>query len=332
MKLLLSIALILFVTSCGAQSEEHIQSEITIAFGSCNKHDKEQPLWDDILADKPDVWVWLGDNIYGDTEDMNLLRSKYDSQKQNTAYQSIVNQTKVVGVWDDHDYGANDAGKEYSKKQESQQILFDFLDISKDDPIRNQEGAYSSHQFEEGDLSIRLILLDSRYFRDPLERIDGVYQPNLEGDILGNKQWAWFENELNTFQEDVLIIGNGIQVISEEHRFEKWANFPAARERFFSLIDQYNIGNVILLSGDRHIAEVSKQKYNNTTFYDCTSSGLTHSYLSYKGEPNKHRISPVVSVLNYGLLNVAKTENNLSIELKIKGNFSSEYFSFLVDF
>ena len=37
-----------------------------IAFGSCNKADARQDLWDDIVARRPDAWIWAGDNVYGD--------------------------------------------------------------------------------------------------------------------------------------------------------------------------------------------------------------------------------------------------------------------------
>ena len=33
---------------------------------------------------------------------------------------------EVIATWDDHDYGQNDGGKDFSKKVESQQLLLDF--------------------------------------------------------------------------------------------------------------------------------------------------------------------------------------------------------------
>ena len=97
-----------------------------IALGSCNRSDYEQPLWQPILEKKPDLWIWLGDNIYGDTEDMQALAANYARQKNNTEYQKLLSITPVVGVWDDHDYGVNDGGKEYPKRAESRDIMLDF--------------------------------------------------------------------------------------------------------------------------------------------------------------------------------------------------------------
>ena len=101
----------------------------TIAFGSCSDQKRPQPLWDDIVAQKPDLWIWLGDNIYGDSENMDTLRAKYARQKSNPVYQQLRQSTPIIGVWDDHDYGVNDGGKEYPKRKESQQLMLDFLDV-----------------------------------------------------------------------------------------------------------------------------------------------------------------------------------------------------------
>ncbi len=58
-----------------------------IAFGSCAGQDQPQPIWEAVLAQDPQLWIWAGDNIYGDTEDMELfytfgirgLRSRLDT-------------------------------------------------------------------------------------------------------------------------------------------------------------------------------------------------------------------------------------------------------------
>ena len=60
-----------------------------IAFGSCSDQKRPQPLWDDIVAQKPDVWIWLGDNIYGDSESMDTLRTKYAQQKVKSGLSAV---------------------------------------------------------------------------------------------------------------------------------------------------------------------------------------------------------------------------------------------------
>jgi alkaline phosphatase D len=53
----------------------------------------------------------------------------------------------VIGTWDDHDFGLNDAGKELEGKQTSQKLMLDFLDEPLDSPRRRQEGVYTSYTY-----------------------------------------------------------------------------------------------------------------------------------------------------------------------------------------
>ncbi|HEY2250263.1 MAG TPA: alkaline phosphatase D family protein, partial [Planctomycetaceae bacterium] len=159
-----------------------------MAFGSCAKQDQPQPIWDAIVDTKPQLFVFLGDNIYADTQDMNVLRAKYAQLAGQPGFRKLKEICPVVGTWDDHDLGANDAGAEYPKKKESQQVFLDFFGVPKDDPRRTQEGVYSGHVYGPQGKRVQLILLDARYFRSPLtkgfkpgepgEGSRGIYVPN----------------------------------------------------------------------------------------------------------------------------------------------------------
>ena len=48
-----------------------------IAFGSCGWQDEPQPVLALAAEQKPDAFIFLGDNIYGDTESMDTLQAKY---------------------------------------------------------------------------------------------------------------------------------------------------------------------------------------------------------------------------------------------------------------
>ncbi len=86
---------------------------MTIAFGSCNKHDQPQPLWKEVLKHNPALWIWLGDNIYAETGDTSVVNRMYEAQKNQVMYKQLREQTTVIGIWDDHDYGKNNAGSEF---------------------------------------------------------------------------------------------------------------------------------------------------------------------------------------------------------------------------
>lgn len=316
------IILLFIFTAC--KNNESTKNTITIAFGSCNNQTLENTLWAEIKKNNPEIWIWGGDIIYSDTDDMTFLEKNYTVQKNKPEYKNFVQDIDVLGTWDDHDYGLNDGGKEYTQKEASQQLFLDFLDVAKDDPRREQEGVYFSKEYKVGKNNLKIIILDTRYFRTALA-IDTIskkrYLPTLDSkaDMLGDKQWKWLENELTNSKASFHIIMSSIQFLSAEHGFESWGNMPNEVEKFETILEKSKAKNVILLSGDRHISEISKKEVEGLAFplIDFTSSGMTHSYTSYSGEPNKYRIVDVVFDKSFGILNI-NFENN-TVEMEIRG-------------
>ncbi|QHV99086.1 alkaline phosphatase D family protein [Spirosoma endbachense] len=315
-----------------ASSQEQ-KTVTTIAFGSCSDQKRPQPLWDDIVAQKPDVWIWLGDNIYGDSESMDTLSAKYARQKSNPVYQQLRQSTSVIGVWDDHDYGVNDGGKEYPRRKESQQLMLDFLDVPTTSSLRKQEGAYSTHVYGPKGKQVKVILLDARYFRDPLKKDGKANVPDPSGDMLGEAQWQWLEKQLTNSDADIHIIGSGVQVLPEDHIYEKWANFPTSRQRLLDLLSKTKPKGAILISGDRHQAEVSKVSVPGLGYdlYDITSSGLTHVSAPHE-EVNRHRVGAIVAQLNYGLITVDWNAKPLTATVRINGDERATYLTQQVKF
>lgn len=308
------------------------QEITTLAFGSCNRQNLPQPLWKPILADQPDLWIWMGDNIYGDSPIMDTLKAKYDRQNSVADYQTLKSQTKVIGIWDDHDYGINDGGKFFAQKKASRDLMFDFLGVPGNAPERSHEGAYSSHLYGKGEDLVKVILLDARYFRDTLERINRVYQINENGEVLGDAQWNWLENELKNSPAKVNLIVSGIQMLPTEHAYEKWANFPKEREKLLDLIAKSGAKTPILLSGDRHIAEV--MKLTDSRFpegiYEITSSGLTHTWNTLSEEKNSYRVSDLIAKLNYGLATFDWKKGEVTFH--VKGEGGATYATQVIDF
>ena len=301
------------------------KADFTIAFGSCNRQDLPQPLWDPILANKPDVFIWGGDNIYADTEDMKKLEKEYQLQKQHKEYQKLIASIPVLATWDDHDYGQNDGGSSWEYKEESQQKFLDFIDVPEDDARRSREGVYHSEIFTTEKGSVKVILLDTRYSRADLEpgKESGKrYEASSGGTILGKKQWDWLESELKNSNADFNIIVSSIQILSAEHGFETWGNFPKEVERLKDLLVSSKAANVVLLSGDRHISEFSATKLSGLPYplVDFTSSGLTHTYSDFSGEPNKFRKGEVVSELSFGLLLFDFSNRKLTMQMRGVGN------------
>lgn len=300
-----------------------------IAFGSCNDQDRTQEMWNEIIAQHPDVWIWVGDNIYSDFKNPAGRPALYQKQKSNADYQRLIATCQVTGTWDDHDYGVNDGGKNYGLKKQSQQLAMDFLGFDKNNPVRHHEGIYNSVEYGRGKQKIKIINLDTRTFRDTVLRENYVdtlsgkkmYRmlPNLSGDILGEHQWAWLKQELKNTSAKVVIVNSSIQVLPRQHRFEKWANLPKAKERLLSLLSESG-KNIILISGDRHVAEFSKtQMANGKALYEFTSSGLTHTWAEPWKEDNEFRIGELVIEKNFGIIQIDWKGSEPTIEMRVMG-------------
>ena len=302
-------------------------TSFVIAFGSCNKTELTNPFWDDILALDPDLWIWGGDNIYADTPDMGKMRAMYQAQKQVPGYRSLAESTPVIGTWDDHDYGLNDGGSDFAARAESQQAFLDFLGVPPDSPRRRREGVYASHTYRHSKGKVNVIVLDTRYFRTPLRKDpsgEKRYIPNEfgEGTLLGEAQWAWLEKELRESDADFNVLVSSIQLLSGEHGFETWGNFPHEVQRLIGLIMSSGARGVFVLSGDRHISEFSRMESGSLPYplVDFTSSGLTHAYRSFTGEPNPYRVGKVISRESFGLVRLDFANREATFQIRADSN------------
>jgi alkaline phosphatase D len=269
------------------------------------------PFWDDILNENPNVWIWGGDIVYADTDNMERLRAIYAMQDSVQGYAQLKSKVPIIGTWDDHDFGVNDGGEEFMVKSESQQVFLDFMGVPKNSPRRSRKGVYAVHNYETAKGKVKVLVLDTRYFRSALVK-DTVskkrYSPNLdtEATVLGAEQWKWLEDELRHSDADFNLILSSIQFLSGEHGFETWGNFPKEVEKLEKLIVDSKAKGVMILSGDRHISEFSRKSVSGLPYplVDFTSSGLTHSYSSFSGEPNSFRVGEVVSRTSYGTITI----------------------------
>jgi len=296
-----------------------------VACGSCYKPRSDRGIWPVIASTRPDLFLFMGDNVYADTEDMTVMRKDYAELTRRPDFIEFRKAVPILPIWDDHDYGANDAGAEYPMREASQKVFLDVFGFPANHPARSRPGVY--HSFVTGPAGKRLqvILLDTRYFRSALvqRRIDGrkTYLPNNDptATMLGEAQWRWLESELRK-PADLRLIVSSIQVITTEHRFEKWANLPRERQRLFDLLKRTASNRVILLSGDRHLAEFarlsSKESGLAHDLVELTSSGLTHA--GAPNDSNRHRIGERYPGLNFGTLAIDWTPESPVVTLAIR--------------
>ncbi len=318
-----------------------------IAFGSCAHQGDSLFILNDVVKHKPDYFVFLGDNIYADTYNVDTLKSYYEKLKAKTAYQNLKRNTKIIATWDDHDYGMNDIGKYYDCKKESKEIFLDFFEEPLISARRFHEGIYTSYRSEVklgGNITkkIQFIVLDERTFRSNLSQydfeidtlifkdkryfydLDYVPQISTDSTILGKDQWIWLENELKK-EADIRIICSGTQFGIEYNGYESWANFPAEKEKMVDLILKTKAKGVIFISGDVHYSEISKNESAGMyPIYDITSSGLSETWKF--ATPNKNRIEGPIMDNNFGLLTLDWKKLDIKMEIwDKKGNQRIEY-------
>ena len=287
---------------------------IKIGLGSCLDQDYPQPIWQSIKKEDLNYFIFLGDNVYGDTRygSLRKMKSAYDKQKK--VLPDFLNDISIFSIWDDHDFGINDGGADYRFKRRAQELYLDFWEITKDDDRSNREGIYFSKNEIFFDKKFKFIFLDTRFFRSKLKGKKSNYIENIEPDatILGNAQWTWLENELKS-DFDFLFIFSSIQIIAKDHRFEKWSNFPNERAKLFELLEQFN-DKTILFSGDRHRAGI----YRKNGIIELTSSSMNKPGSSFS-ETDSYLIGKTYPQENYGVLEIL--ENTIHIKIKdIKGN------------
>ena len=287
---------------------------IKIGLGSCLDQDYPQPIWQSIKKEDLNYFIFLGDNVYGDTRygSLRKMKSAYDKQKK--VLPDFLNDISIFSIWDDHDFGINDGGADYRFKRRAQELYLDFWEITKDDDRSNREGIYFSKNEIFFDKKFKFIFLDTRFFRSKLKGKKSNYIENIEPDatILGNPQWTWLENELKS-DFDFLFVFSSIQIIAKDHRFEKWSNFPIERAKLFELLEQFN-DKTILFSGDRHRAGI----YRKNGIIEVTSSSMNKPGSSFS-ETDSYLIGKTYPQENYGVLEIL--ENTIHIKIKdIKGN------------
>lgn len=290
-----------------------------IAVTSCAREDEPMPLYEDVLAARPDVVLMVGDNVYGSwtPEDPQLsdLRSAYFQLARRREFRALAEQVPIVPVWDDHDYGTNDGGGDFAYKDLAQAMFNRFWNIPADSPQQSRPGIYRSHMLGPPGQRVQLVVLDTRYFRDPLVPSPRRGDPGMEryvphppdatADILGPAQWSWLEQVLRE-PADLRIIVSSIQVVADGHGWERWGNFPAARARLYRLIAETGAKGVLFASGDRHVGSINRIAEGVAyPLVDVTGSGINVSNWRPR-EPVEHveggllRIGPAYRPPNFG--------------------------------
>lgn len=315
-----------------------------IGFGSCLKEKQEMTIWPLIGEEDPDLFVFLGDNVYGDAYPNDPLFDDPAMPKMVGAYEELATRneftefradTPMMYAWDDHDYGKNDGGAEYKFKDKAKELFLQAWDIPADDPRRSREGLYMSKIVGPQGQSVQMILLDTRFFRGPLKKTDTYnekgkerYVPSYDSSstMLGKAQWAWLADELKK-PADLRILVSSIQVLADGHGWEAWKMLPLERNKLYRTLREAGANNTIVISGDRHAGAIYKRDdVAGFPLYEMTTSSLNMPVSAWKKpedtyvEPGPYRMTAMQDEINYGMVDIDWDNKTATLRLVSPGN------------
>ncbi len=308
-----------------------------IAFGSGADPDQPQPIWKTILGQKPDLFLFAGDSVYSASKDkfssQVAINQQYKKLNRNTDYRDIREKIPFMATWNDQDYGQIDGGVENPIKEAARVEFLKYWTYARSAIPEDQKGIYHSKTFGTKKQQLQVIMLDTRWDRSAL-KLNQADPYNAESPLpdtfpapyindedkakrmLSDKQWAWLESELRK-PAAFRIIVSPIQVIANEHQFEKWGNFPNERDHLFNLIRKTKSRDLLIISGDRHISSIAKEYIQGVTnLYDVTSSGLNNPIPRANKMKDTQYLNDAYGGMSYGLINIDWDKRKASVEIR----------------
>ena len=319
-------ALLLLFTSNFSFANINYSKKLTIIFGSCSNQNNKMNHWKTIIDYNPDLLVLLGDNVYGDFNNAGAkqLIQAYQILLENKSFQYIKNNIPIIPIWDDHDYGINDGGKNWKYKNIAKKLFLDFFSVDKDDVRFKREGIYHSKDIELFNKKIKIVSLDTRFFKDDFtfnkdRSLNKKYIIDYDKNktILGKEQWQWLSNELSK-KYNLFILLSSFQVLSTSHGWEKWNNFYYERNKLLKLLNQNPLS--IILSGDRHFAGI----YNYKNIYEITASSFNQKTFNMIENDNL-RVGELIGKNNFGIIKL--DESNIEIKIVASESTTKEVFN-----
>ncbi len=267
--------------------------DFKMAIGSCayfNLDDQDHygggyGIFEQIRSQSPDIMLWLGDNLYLGPEDWSSTEGiyrRYGIQRSQASIQALLGSVHHYAIWDDHDYGSNDANRSFPLKGASRKAFQDFW-ANPSYGLPELPGVFGIFSWSDVDV----FLLDDRTYRAAGNTPDSRDKP-----LLGDAQLQWLLDALAASRATFKIIAIGSQVLNPFSRFEGYSQHAVEKTKLLQGIQDYQIEGVVFLSGDRHFTELNKLNIDPWFYplYDFTSSPLTSGVAS---SVEDERINPL---------------------------------------
>ena len=249
------------------------KERFSVAFGGGARYNPpKERIWKTIAGRNPHAFLFLGDNLYQDKPThRNLQRVYYYRRQMRPEFIELSATTACYAIWDDHDFGANDVSGGIEPFKPAWKLpVWKVFKENWPNPYfgggEKQPGCW--FDFSIGDVDF--FMTDGRYYRD-----------FKKGTMLGPVQKQWLKEKLSNSKATFKVIASGTlwTETADKGGKDSWWGVPEEREEIFSLIDEKNIGGVILLSADRHRTDVYKIKRpNGYDLYEFETSKLTNNH------------------------------------------------------
>lgn len=307
-----------------------------IAMGSCsyvNESAYDRPgrpyggdyqIFDQIAARQPDMMLWLGDNIYlreVDWSSRSGIFHRYSHTRQLPELQKLLAACPNYAIWDDHDFGANDANGSWMHKGISLEA-FKLFWMNNGYGLPDFDGITGAFGFNDVDF----FLLDNRFHRSSEQLAD-----SCERRMLGDEQLDWLINALKFSKASFKVVAVGSQVLNSATVYENYAQFPCERAKLLDRIAREGIKNVVFATGDRHHSEISRLETQGILMYDITASPLSSSAGRSREEVNDHRVDgSLILQRNFTVLEVSGKRNERVMLVKFFNSNGEELFSYSI--
>ena len=296
--------------------------DFTLAMGSCtyiNEPTYDRPgdpyggdyqIFNSIADKKPDLMLWLGDNIYMREPDWGSRTGflhRYTHMRSTPDMQRLLRSTQHCAIWDDHDFGPNDADGSFVHGDLARE-MFDLFWPNPTCGVPGVEGITTS--FSHADVDF--FLMDDRTYRVPSDLVTD--KPAM----LGEAQIDWLIRALKYSDASFKLVAVGSQVLSTSAQYENYATFTAERGELLRRIEEEGIRGVVFLTGDRHFTELSLLPLKDgRTVMDLTASALTSG--TYKAtDKNELRVEgTVVEQRNFATLTFSGAKNDRTMTMRV---------------
>ena len=261
-----------------------------VAFGSCPRFqdDRIQPIWGVVEDLRPDLFLWIGDNVYADATDPEIQREEHRRQRDVAGLQSVLHNVSHLAVWDDHDFGLNNSDRTNPIRSEALEVFRQYW-ANPAYGMPDSPGVFFSYSFG----AVDFFFLDDRFYRDPNTTPD-----TPDKTLLGEGQFSWLQTELKRSRATFKVLVSGTTFsVDKGDMSDSWTGYRHERDRLFDFIRDNGIGGVLLVSGDVHVGALNAIAWSERggyDLYDLISSPLAQkSPDSWLEQRPEHRIRPV---------------------------------------